>query len=80
MQAIQKIEIQLGQLADTLSRREEGKLPSQLVANPKGQYIVDGNTASSSNNEQVQAITVLMIGKEVDNKVAEKKDDQSYFD
>jgi hypothetical protein len=28
------------QIATTLSRREEWKLSSQLVANPKGQYLV----------------------------------------
>jgi hypothetical protein len=39
--------------------------------------MVDGNTASSSHHEQVQAITVLRSGKTMDNKVAEKKDEQA---
>jgi uncharacterized coiled-coil protein SlyX len=38
-QAIAKIEVQLGQIANTLNKREDGKLPSQLVANPKGHYM-----------------------------------------
>jgi len=46
------------------------------VANPKGQYLVDENTVSSSHHEQVQAITVLRCGKTMDNKVAKKKDEQ----
>ncbi|GFZ01221.1 hypothetical protein Acr_14g0008560 [Actinidia rufa] len=39
-QSIAKLETQMGQLANALSRRDEGKLPSQSVANPKGQYEV----------------------------------------
>jgi hypothetical protein len=31
----------MGQVANTLNGREDGKLPSQLVANPKGHYIVE---------------------------------------
>jgi uncharacterized coiled-coil protein SlyX len=33
-QSIAKLETQMGQMANTLNRREEGKLPSQLVMNP----------------------------------------------
>ena len=35
-QAIAKLEIQMGQIANTLNLRPEGKLPSQPVTNPKG--------------------------------------------
>ena len=35
-QAIAKLEAQVRQIANTLNRREEGKLPSQPVVNPKG--------------------------------------------
>jgi hypothetical protein len=38
-QSIAKLEAQVGQIANTLNRREEGKLPSQPVANPKGLLI-----------------------------------------
>jgi hypothetical protein len=40
-QSIAKLKTQMGQLANTLNRREEGKLPSQPVMNPKGLYMVD---------------------------------------
>jgi hypothetical protein len=42
-QSIAKLEAQVGQIANSLNRREEGKLPSQLVVNPKGHYMVNGN-------------------------------------
>jgi uncharacterized coiled-coil protein SlyX len=40
-QSIAKLETQMGQMANTLNRREEGKLPSQPVINPKGLYMID---------------------------------------
>jgi hypothetical protein len=33
-QSIAQLETQMGQMANTLNRREEGKLPSQPVMNP----------------------------------------------
>jgi hypothetical protein len=44
------------QIANTLNRKEEGKLPSQLVANLKGHYMVE---TSTSYHQQVLAITTL---------------------
>jgi hypothetical protein len=76
-QSISKLETQVGQLANTLNRRMEGTLPSQPVVNPKGQYMIDENTVSNSQHDQFQAITVLRSGKTVDNKVEEKKDEES---
>jgi uncharacterized coiled-coil protein SlyX len=40
-QTIAKLEVQMGQMANTHNKREEGKLPSQPVANPRGHYIVE---------------------------------------
>ena len=40
-QAIQKLESQLGQLAATLTKSEEGQLSSQPVPNPKKTFQVD---------------------------------------
>jgi hypothetical protein len=54
----------MGQLANHLGERDKGKLPSQVVNNPKACSI--GN---SSNLEHVQAIVTLRFGKRVDNKV-----------
>jgi hypothetical protein len=72
-QSIPKLKAQVGQIANTLNRREEGKLPSQPVINPKGLYMVEGST---SHLEQVQAVTTLRSGRVVDNLVEEKKKEQ----
>ena len=61
-QFIAKLEIQLRQLAIATGKREEVKLPSHLIQNPKGQQF-----------EQLKAVMVLRSGKEVDNKVSEKE-------
>jgi hypothetical protein len=72
-QSIAKLKTQMGQLANTLNRREEGKLPSQPVMNPKGLYMVDEETS----HQHVQSITTLRSGKLVDNQVREKKDEHN---
>jgi hypothetical protein len=72
-QSIAKLETQLGQMANTLNRREEGKLPYQPVVNPKGLYMVN----ATSHLEQVQAITTLRSGKLVDNQVEGKRDEHT---
>ncbi|KAI5668096.1 hypothetical protein M9H77_17949 [Catharanthus roseus] len=59
-QSISKLEIQIGQLANEISRRDEGKLPSHLLGNPRANY-----------HEQAKAVITLRNGKEVDNKVGE---------
>jgi len=76
-QSISKLETQVGRLANALNKRMEGTLPSQPVVNPKGHCMIDENTASSSKHNQVQAVTVLRSGKIVDNKVEQKKDEES---
>jgi hypothetical protein len=70
-QSIAKLETQMGQMANTLNRREEGKLPSQLVMNPKGLYMVNEETSQ----QHVQSITTLRSGKLVDNQVENKRDE-----
>ena len=64
-QSIAKLETQLRQLAIAVSKREEGKLASYPIENPKNQQF-----------EQLTAIMVLKGGKEVENKVSEKKHDK----
>jgi len=64
-QSIAKLETQLGQLAIAVGQREEGKLPSHSIQNPKGQQF-----------EQLKVIMVLRSGKEVNNKVGEKEHDK----
>jgi hypothetical protein len=60
-------------MANTLNRREEGKLPSQPVVNPKGLYMVN----ATSHLEQVESITTLRSGKLVDNQVENKRDEHT---
>ena len=59
-QSTTKLETQLGQLAIAVSKREEGKLPSYSIQNPKNQQF-----------EQLKAVTIRRGGKEIDNKVSE---------
>jgi hypothetical protein len=63
-QAISKLGMQMGQLANHISERDKGKLPSQSMNNPKACSI-----RNSSNREHVQAIATLRFGKRVDNQV-----------
>jgi uncharacterized coiled-coil protein SlyX len=72
-QSIAKLETQMGQMANTLNRREEGKLPSQPVINPKGLYMID----EESSHQHVQSITTLRSGKLVDNQV---ENEEAYTD
>jgi hypothetical protein len=53
----------LGQIANTLNRREEGKLPSKTVANPNGHYTIEEVT---SYHQQVLAIATLQSGRRVE--------------
>ena len=66
-QSIAKLESQIGQLANSMSKREEGRLPSQPMNNPKGQFMLEQQTTS---NEHVQAITSLRSGKQFENRVS----------
>jgi hypothetical protein len=68
------MEAKLGKMANTLNRLEDGKLPNQPVANPRGQYMVDEST---SNLKQVQAITTLRSWKMFDNHVEDTMDEQT---
>jgi hypothetical protein len=65
-QAISKLEMQVGQLANHLGERDKGKLPSQLVNNPKACII-----ENSSNQEHAHVIVTLRSGRRVDNHVVE---------
>ncbi|KAF7812340.1 uncharacterized protein G2W53_033316 [Senna tora] len=57
-QSIAKLETQVGQLANTIARRDEGKLPSFPMENPRGQTY----------QEETKAVTTLRSGKIIDNK------------
>jgi hypothetical protein len=64
-QAISKLEIQVGQLASHLGERDNGKLSSQPVNNPKACTI-----GSSLTKEHAHAIVTLRLGRQVDNLMA----------
>ncbi|KAI5648833.1 hypothetical protein M9H77_34838 [Catharanthus roseus] len=42
-QSIAKLETQIGQLANAISRRDEGKLPSHPIENPRANYHEQAN-------------------------------------
>jgi hypothetical protein len=71
-QAISKLEMQMGQLANHLGERDKGKLPSHVVNNPKACSI--GNF---TNQKHEQAIVTLRSEKRVDNKVVSPEADQA---
>ncbi len=68
-QSIAKLEFQMGQLANALNKREEEKLPSQPVSNPRGQYMAQENQLNTIHHEQANALTTLRSGRVVDNKI-----------
>ncbi|XP_058213682.1 uncharacterized protein LOC131325434 [Rhododendron vialii] len=67
-QSISKIEAQMGQLANALSRREEGRLPSQPIGNPKGQYAMENAQVNDSYHEQAKAVVTLRNGRVLDTR------------
>ena len=53
IQAISKLENQVGQLATQVGEREKGKFSSQPIPNPKGQYAINGSSSSTYGQEHV---------------------------
>ncbi|XP_058216378.1 uncharacterized protein LOC131327297 [Rhododendron vialii] len=63
-QSIAKMETQVGQLANALNHRDEGKLPSQPVANPRGMHHID----NSQGHEQAKLVVTLRNGRDVETR------------
>jgi len=61
--------VQMGQMANHLSERKKGKLPSQPVPNPKLQCTGRSSSNYAHRPEHVQAIVTLRPGRQVDNQV-----------
>ncbi|XP_021833317.1 uncharacterized protein LOC110773114 [Prunus avium] len=61
--AVNKLEVQVGQIASSLSNRASGTFPSQTEVNPR-------------HHEQVKAVHILRSGKQVDNKVGDANEEQ----
>ena len=67
-QAINRLEVQISQLASSLNERLKGTLPSQLLPNPKNSYPV--NEAEDVIPKQCNTVHILMSEKQVDNQVS----------
>lgn len=59
-QAISKLEVQVGQIANALNEREQGRFPSQPLVNLRGQF---------EKHETMKAVITLRSGKKIDNEV-----------
>jgi hypothetical protein len=68
-QAIAKMEVQMGQMANHLNEREKVKLPSQPIPNPRMQFSGGSLSNPTHGQEHVQAIVTLRSGRKVDNQV-----------
>ncbi|XP_062171016.1 uncharacterized protein LOC133876786 [Alnus glutinosa] len=68
-QAIAKLEVQMGEMANHLGERENGKLLSQPVPNPKLQFGGGSSSNLPDRQEHVKAIVTLRSGRQVDNQV-----------
>ncbi|KAI5683025.1 hypothetical protein M9H77_04253 [Catharanthus roseus] len=64
-QSIAKLETQIVQRANAISRRDEGKLPNNPIENPRANY-----------HEQAKDVITLRNGKLVDNKGKPIKDSE----
>ena len=75
-QSIAKLEMQMSQLATSMSERERGTFPSQPVPNPKNQNANSNqvHVVQDSNLTQLNAITTLHSGKQIDNQVVNPND------
>ncbi|XP_020426541.1 uncharacterized protein LOC109950818 [Prunus persica] len=62
--AVNKLEVQVGQIASSMSNRASGTFPSQTEVNPRHQ-------------EHAKAVHILRSGKQVDNKVGDANEEQA---
>jgi len=67
-QAINRLEIQTNQLANSLSERQKGSLQSQPLTNLKNSFPV--HDAQDTQPNQCNIVHVLRSGKQVDNQVS----------
>lgn len=65
------LESQISELANAFSKREECKLPSQPVSNPRGQFQVDHQQAPNRYEEQAQAVIALRNGRVIETRPTE---------
>ncbi|OVA04433.1 hypothetical protein BVC80_1399g2 [Macleaya cordata] len=67
----QTIQDQISHLTTALTERSKGTLPNQPEPNPRGKgvYHVENSSGSNQQNEHVNSIVTLRLGKQIDNKV-----------
>ena len=73
-QVIGKLEMQMGQLANHLGERDNGKFPSQPVTNPKA-FTTRNSSSQAHGQKHVHAIVTLRSERQVDNQVVELEAD-----
>ena len=67
-QGITRLEIQIGQLANSQNKRPKGTLPRQPLTNPRNSNQV--NLVENQQFNQCNVVHTLMSGKKVDNQVS----------
>ena len=67
-QTINKLEVQISQLTNSLSERQKGVLPSQPLTNPKNSFPI--HEAQDTELNQCNVVYILRLGKQVDNQVS----------
>ncbi|XP_058189217.1 uncharacterized protein LOC131306808 [Rhododendron vialii] len=68
IQSIARLKTQVGQIANALSRREEGRLPNQLVQPPKGQFVIHETPPAKA-----KVVMTLRNKREVETQPAKAK-------
>ena len=67
-QDMNKVQVQLGQLANSINERQKGMLPSQPLPNPKHHFPL--HEVEDMGPSHCNAIHILRSGKQVDNRVS----------
>ena len=67
-QAINRLEVQIGQLANSLNERQKETLPSQPLPNPKNPFPI--HEAEDIGPSQCNTVHILRSGKWIDNQVS----------
>ena len=68
MQTIQRLEVQMSQLANPQNERQKGTLPSQPIMNPRNSQ--QAHLAEDQSLNQCNVVHTLRSGKKVDNQVS----------
>ena len=76
-QAINRLEVQIGQLATSLNERQKETLPSQPLPNPKNPFPV--HEAEDIGQSQCNTVHILRSGKRIDNQVSNQPNNQYQY-